>query len=95
MIECVTGGTYAVDADPDVKNEIVKAYKDVLGIGSWFSVRQLEEVHLTELLGALEADNLIDRIAHRKLAGPSEKKKFLKLKGTYRLKLLRIATCSS
>jgi len=31
----------------------------------------------------LEADNLIERIAHRKSAGQAEKKTFIKLKGTH------------
>ena len=35
------------------------------------------------MISALEAENLIDRIAHRKQAGQSEKKNFVKMKGTH------------
>lgn len=82
VIECVTGGSYAIDAEQELRDQIISSYKQVLGLENSERGRQLQDIRLPELIGALEADNLIDRITHRRMAGPSEKKSFLKLKGT-------------
>ena len=46
------------------------------------SEQSLEDFKITELIGALEADNLIERITHRKQANQNEQKTYIKLKGT-------------
>lgn len=51
-----------------MKEEVVKAYRQVLGIADCPEI-PLEDFGLPGLIQALEADNLIDRIAHRKMAG--------------------------
>lgn len=82
VIECVTGGSFAAEASDEVKSEIRKSYKQVFAITDK-SEKQLEDLGLNELITALEADNLIERITHRKQAGTSEKKQYIKLKGTH------------
>lgn len=83
MIECVTGGNYATNAPADVKEEIRKCYKIVLGLSDSKEEKSLEDFGLGDLIGALEAENLIDRIKHRQAAGAADKKQFIKLKGTH------------
>ena len=68
VIECVTGGTYASNAAPEVKEEVRKCYKTVLGIKEGED-KSLEDVGLNGLISALEADNLLERVAYRKQAG--------------------------
>ncbi len=82
VIECVTGGNYASTASEEDRAEIRRSYKQVLGVSDKGG-KSLEDFGLPELISALEADNLIERITHRKQAGQSDKKSYIKLKGTH------------
>jgi len=42
----------------------------------------LNETPLPQLISAIEKENLIDRLTHRKMAGTGQKKEFVNLKGT-------------
>lgn len=75
MVECVTGGTYAANASAELKEEVKQNYCTALGVTS------TEDLQLTDLIGALEVENLIERLQQRK--EKNEKKQFIKLKGTH------------
>lgn len=75
VVECVSGGTYAANAPQDLKEEVKSNYCIALGVTS------TDELQLTDLIGALEVENLIERLQQRKQH--NEKKQFIKLKGTH------------
>lgn len=76
VIECVTGGQAASKATAEEKEDIRKNFRTAL------DVETLDGVDINHLIMALEAENLIERIAYRRQAGPGSHKTFVKLKGT-------------
>ena len=75
VIDCVENGALAKKAKTAEKEDIKN---NLLG---GLDLESLEEVSVNDLLHVLENQNLIERISHRKAAGASSNKNFVKMKG--------------
>ena len=82
VIECVKGCSLVSGAERiEIKDKVRAAYRVCLGLNETPEV-ELESVELPRLISALDKENLIDRLTHRKMAGTGHKKENFSLKGT-------------
>lgn len=75
VIDVVENGVLAKKANKEEKEDIKNNFLIALDLET------LDNVSVNDLLHVLENQNLIERISHRKAAGASASKNFVKMKG--------------